>query len=286
MKMVADSVFFRPLRGTRLTVLLLLVLMLCGASFGEGGRAFAATATECTVTNFCYCINTELQEAIERNVTKLREMVQAQRNQGKAIGYLSVPISTVGGAYFGVNVEIAEGAKQRIEKRFGAGSAWILNPAMKEASLPAGASGADYMLMWTRVLEGPGGLGEDFDFVYFAGPTDFASFFSLTGDGDMDRIAAYFDSRFASDPSLRKAVGEGKTSRTAFRNYYALRASVAFSNGSHDEWALFRILNERRRGSERYGIAGQLPLLFDGKAVSPGSFESPVSVGYVGRCLF
>ena len=36
-----------------------------------------------------------------------------------------------------------------------------------------GASGADFMYMWTEILEGPTGLGEDFDFFYFGGPPTF-----------------------------------------------------------------------------------------------------------------
>ena len=46
------------------------------------------------------------------------------------------------------------------------------------------------MLMWTRILEGDRGLGEDFDFIYFAGPTDFAAYFGLTGTADMEKIEA------------------------------------------------------------------------------------------------
>ena len=43
------------------------------------------------------------------------------------------------------------------------------------------------------------------------------------------------------------AVAAHKLSKTGFRNYYALHASVAFSLGSHDEWNISHILNERRR---------------------------------------
>jgi len=67
--------------------------------------------------------------------------------------------------------------KKRVEAKFGAASVWMLNPGEKQWALPdqgsAKASGADYILMWTRVLEGATGDGPDFDFVYFTGPDDF-----------------------------------------------------------------------------------------------------------------
>jgi hypothetical protein len=37
-------------------------------------------------------------------------------------------------------------------------------------------------------MEGRDGLGRDFDFIYFVGPSDFARFFGLTGESDMRRI--------------------------------------------------------------------------------------------------
>jgi hypothetical protein len=153
-----------------------------------------------------------------------------------------------------------------------------------EADLPAGATGADYMYMWTQILEGRGGFGEDFDFIYFTGPADFARFFGLTGTGDADKISAYFDQRFATDSELMSAVAAHKLSKTGFRNYYALRASVAFSLGSHDEWNIARALNERRRASDQFGIGNQIAILFDGHGVTPGGFESAVAPGNVGRC--
>ena len=242
-----------------------------------------AKVTACTAINLCYCISADKRDAITANVARLRQVIADQRAAGKAIGYLSVPISTAGGSYLGVNLDIARKAKDRIEKRFGSASAWVLNPG-DEAHLPGG-SGADYMFMWTKILEGPKGLGEDFDFFYFAGPADFAKFFSLTGDGDMDAIAKYFDQRISSDPALRKAVDEGQVTRPGFRNYYALRASVAFSFGSHDEWNISHIINERRRGADAFGISNQIPILFDGNGVSPTNFEGAITPGDVGRCV-
>jgi len=254
-------------------------LVACGLSASS-----AATVTACTALNICYCVNADLLPAIDANVARIRQLIAEQRRQGKAIGYMSIALSTAGGGYFGVNSEIAQQTKARVERRFGTASVWVLNPGV-EGNLPPTASGADYMLMWTRVLEGAGGLGEDFDFFYFVGPSDAARFLSLSGIGDMDKIDAYFDARLKTDPNLQKAVAQGKVSKTSFRDYYALRAAVTFSYGSHDEWNIARMLNKRRRGADRYGIAGQLGLFFDGQPVLPGGYETSVAAGDAGRCI-
>jgi hypothetical protein len=151
-------------------------------------------------------------------------------------------------------------------------------------SLSDGASGADYMLMWTAILEGKDGLGEDFDFVYFVGPRDFARYFGLDGSADMLKIELYFDNRLKTDADLKKAVEKGLT-KSAFRSYNALKASATFSKGAHDEWNIIRSLNERRRSNERFGIANQLAVLFDGAGVTPSGSEAPTSEGYVGKCV-
>ena len=252
------------------------------------GTARAAPATECTRVGTCYCINSDFRQAIADKVAYFRGVIAEQRAKGRAVGYLSIPLSTAGGGFFNVNREVAEKAKQRIESRLGAASVWVLDPAAKEADLPAiggvRASQADYLLMWTQVLEGPTGLGEDFDFVWFAGPSDFAGFFGLTGTGDMDRIAAYFEERLKTDSDLRRAVEQGRLTATSFRNYYVLRASTAFSAGAHDEWNVIRQVNARRRDDAKYGVTSQLPVLFDGRAASSAEFEQPVSGGNAGAC--
>lgn len=256
---------------------------LCAVCASPGG-AHAARVTECTAINICYCVESDLKGAIDTNVGKIREAIAEQKAAGKAIGYMSIPLSTVGGGYFGINADVSAATKTNVERRFGAKSLWLLNPGTPDFSLPRSANGADYMLMWTRVLEGSGGFGEDFDFFYFAGPTDFARALGLTGEGDMEKIDAIFDQRFASDEGLRKAVEQGRLSKAAFRNYYGLRASIAFSYGSHDEWNILRILNERRRGAARFGIANQIASFYDGHASAPSAAEQLVSAGYMGRC--
>lgn len=249
-----------------------------------GAQAAAAKVTACTAINICYCIHEDYLDAINKNIARLRQIIVEQRAQGKAIGYMSIPLSTVGGSYYGVNAEVAKKTKDGIEERFGQHSVWILNPGA-EGNLPTEATGADFMYMWTKILEGRNGLGEDFDFFYYVGPSAFAQFFGFDGKADMEKIDAYFAKQLASDPGLKKAVDENKISKKTFRNYYALRASVSFSYGSHDEWNIARLLNDRRRGSPDYGIGNQIAIFFDGRAGTPGDFEAGTASGTVGRCV-
>jgi len=247
------------------------------------GAAEPAKNSECTKIGLCYCVSSEAKPAIEERIARFRALIAEQRKAGKSVGYLSVPLSPAGGGYFNLNAEVAEKAKQAIEKRLGADLVWVLNPGIPESNLPKGSSGADYMLMWTSVLEGADGLGQDFDFVYFAGPQDFGRVFGLDGTNDMTKIDQYFDQRVKSDPEFDKAV-KGGLAKTAFRNYYALKASSAFSRGSHDEWNIVRLINERRRADPKLGVPNQIPVLFDGHSVPAADAETVVSEGYVGKC--
>ncbi len=249
---------------------------------GCAGSGAAASSTECTKIGVCYCINADLKPVIESKIAHFRELAAQHRQAGKAVGYLSVPLSPAGGGYMNLNREVADSVKASIEKRFGADFVWVLNPAMPDADIPKG-TGADYMLMWTTLLEGRDGFGEDFDFVYFVGPQDFSRVLGLDGISDMAKIDQYFERRLKSDPELEKAAQAGLT-KAAFRKYYALKASIAFSRGAHDEWNIIRIVNERRRSESRFGIANQLPVLFDGRGAPPADSEAAVSDGYVGKC--
>jgi len=243
--------------------------------------AHAAKATECTKLGICYCVNDELKPVIAAKVERFRALIAEQRKAGKAVGYLSVPLSSAGGGHFDINSEVAASAKEAIEKRFGADFIYVLNPGTLDADLPKG-TGADYMLMWTAVLEGPDGLG-DFDFVYFAGPQDFARYFKFDGSADMGKLDAFYDNRVKTDPKFEKAVAAGLT-KPAFRRYYALRASASVSRGAHDEWNIFRLLNERRRADGKLGAPNQIPVMFDGRGLAPADHETPVSDGYIGKC--
>jgi hypothetical protein len=257
-------------------------VVIVAASFAIAGPARGAKATECTKIGICYCVNDELKAQIQAKVERFRQTIAEQRKAGKAVGYLSVPLTAAGGGNFNVNKEVAESAKAAIEKRFGANFVYVLNPATPEADLPKGAGGADYMLMWTALLEGPDGLG-DFDFVYFAGPQDFARYFGFDGNNDIAKLDAFYDKRVASDPDFAKAVQGGLTKPT-FRRYYAFRASATVSRGAHDEWNIFRMINEKRRADGKLGAPGQIPVLFDGQGVAPPHLETAVSEGYVGKC--
>jgi hypothetical protein len=243
--------------------------------------ALAAKVTECTKIGVCYCVNDELKPVIAAKVDRFRAVIAEQRKAGKAVGYLSVPLSSAGGGNFDINAEVAMSAKDAIEKRFGADYLYVVNPGTLDADLPKG-TGADYMLMWTTLLEGPDGLG-DFDFVYFAGPQDFARYFKFDGNADMAKLDAFFDQRVKTDPKFEKAVAGGLT-KPMFRRYYALRASSTVSRGAHDEWNIFRVLNERRRADGKLGAPNQIPVLFDGRGVPPSEHEGSVSDGYIGKC--
>jgi len=243
--------------------------------------AHAAKATECAKTGVCYCVNDELKPVIGAKVDRFRQLIADQRKTGKVVGYLSVPLTSTGGGNFNVNKEVAENAKAALEKRFGADFIYVLNPGTLDADLPKG-TGADYMLMWATLIEGNDGLGE-FDFVYFAGPQDFARYFGFDGNNDMGKLDAYFDKRVKADPDFDKAVQGGLT-KAAFRRYYAIRASASVSRGAHDEWNIVRLINERRRADAKLGTGNQIPVMFDGHGVDPADSEAPVSEGYVGRC--
>src|SRR5882724_3201283 len=163
------------------------IMAVTACAVATGPVARAEVSTECSSNALCYCVQNDLKSVIATRVDEIRARIATQREQGKSIGYLSIPISTAAGSYFGVNIKVAARTKERVEERFGPRSLWLLNTAAKEFSLPGAAKGADYMLMWTRVLEGNDGLGRDFDFIYFTGPTDFAQYFSLDGHADLEK---------------------------------------------------------------------------------------------------
>ena len=272
-------------------------LFVAAAALGAFAVSFAhaqapaapvAKSTECTNLKLCYCVVEEFKPVIDEKVKFYRQQIADARAKGKAVAYMSLPLSTLGGGYFDVNTEVAKKTKDRIEARFGTNAVWVLSPGTKDSDLvtPSGLRGSndDYMLMWTRILEGVKGMGEDFDFVYFVGPSDFGAYFGFNGAADMEKVNAFYDERIRTDMGLQREVERGRVSKTTFRNYYGLKGSITVSNGAHEEWNIFRTLNERRRVDKAYGIGNQIPMLFDGAAVAPATAEIPNTPGISGSC--
>jgi len=187
---------------------------------------------------------------------------------------------------------------------------------MKQVEPPFGG---DYMRMWTKVLveskktdEFPENQGQHFDAFYFIGPRDVQAFFTEAGDTLTAGIHEYFARKFTMDHDflLDFSVpevdgGHGKPTpkgedpkahfqqlRRRFFRYYALRAGVAFSLGSHDEWAIFQLVNKRRLEYTTRAdgpAAARLPSgncaellagFYDGVQLCPGAAEAPASLGY------
>ena len=96
----------------------ILALVLFVAAFAPN-PGLAAKATECTKILVCYCVNEDLKGLIDAKVVHFREVLASERKAGKAVGYMSVPLSTIGGGFFNANMEVAAAAKAHIEKRFG-----------------------------------------------------------------------------------------------------------------------------------------------------------------------
>jgi hypothetical protein len=172
-----------------------------------------------------------------------------------------------------------------------------------------GPSGGDYMRMWTKVLVEDGGdnLGRNFDAFYFLGPRDVLSFFTRRETLTLTAgIEDYFSRKFATDASFRDTFSipgipwgapspTGPTpdprqawvkQRLAFLRFYGLRASANFSLGSHDEWAILRLINAGRRKRSVTpdmldgDVGDQVAAFFDGNQVDPASSEAGLSRGY------
>ncbi len=178
-------------------------------------------------------------------------------------------------------------------------------------------NGGDYMRMWTTVLVtndehvGPrtvtkayANTGQFFDAFYFIGPRDVQEFFGTDGVTLTAGIQEYFSRKFAMDPDFRdhfsvagvswaqtqansagaaqqqKLREDWENIRFDFLRYYALRASVNFSLGSHDEWLIFKFLNDKRRTIAGGDSSDQIAGFFDGGQIDPASTETAVSRGY------
>jgi hypothetical protein len=204
-------------------------------------------------------------------------------------------------------------AKYQLESKAGKGlldqHAKKLGIDLKTLEHAAPPGGGDYLRMWTKVLveDGADNLARNFDAFYFLGPRDVFSFFTENGSQSMTAgIQSYFARKISTDAAFRDyfsipdiAWGDSDEARSApesrekwsdlrrdFLRFYGLRASANFSLGSHDEWAILRLVNAERRkrsaGPDKLDgdVGDQLAAFFDGVQVSLSASEAPVSRGY------
>ncbi|MGH7570354.1 MAG: hypothetical protein ACREMK_00735 [Gemmatimonadota bacterium] len=162
-------------------------------------------------------------------------------------------------------------------------------------------TGGDYMRIWTRILveDDRENIGRRWDAFYFMGPGDVRDFFTEGGSRTLTagveeyfarkltmnrEFEAYFEPPFhdadGNPLAGRREREEWQLRRDAFFRYYTVRGGVNFSLGSHDEWNIWRLLNERRRASSPQGVSDQIAGFFEDAQLDPASFVSPTAPGY------
>ena len=234
----------------------------------------APKAVVTTAIGMKYCADSSFDTVVASQIHIIRQDIRAQRQSGKLVIYSSTPISPRGGGNMEINLEIAASVKTQLEKEYGA-AAWVLDPGRYQLSDVAGkpAGGAEYMVMWTAVLAGDDGAGQDFDMVHFTGPQAMRAFFGCGREDVTGCLERWLNGRSAVDPKLRRAVADAGR-RHAFLRYYTLRASSAYSSGAHDEWNILVRINRKRP------LGDQVAVFFDGRPASPAEMEVDVSPGY------
>jgi hypothetical protein len=150
-------------------------------------------------------------------------------------------------------------------------------------------------------------LGYNFDGFYFLGPSDVRAYFLHSDGGDLTAsIQNYFARKFSVDgdfrdyysipgvlwgqyrkpqvrpPAEEVLLNQWEKGRNDFFRFYALKAGVNFSLGSHDEWNIWHLLNAGRvkNLSRREAIGELLPGFFDGKQITPGEYTVKAVTGY------
>lgn len=229
-----------------------------------------------TVLGSVYAVDPRFEKVIAERIALARQHLREQRKAGRFTAYLSVPISSRGGGWQPTNLEISAFTKKLLEFRNG-NTIWYLNPGEYQISKVDGQEpgGGEFLWMWTEILAGADGLGRDFDLVYFLGPTDVALFFARDlnpGEHLSDGIRHYIEKQTSAE--FKREVASNPERLLGFRRFYQLRAGVAWSKGAHDEWNIFVRINKKR------GVGEQIPMYFDGRALSPAEMETEVAVGY------
>ena len=255
----------------RLAVIVAVALLAAGPAAAQSCRAPRVLVD--TSVGMKYCAEPSFETAVAAQMQRIRADIRAARQAGRLVIYASTPISPRGGGIEKVNVEIAASVKARLEKMFG-GGAWVLDPGVYQLPTVDGKApgGADYMVMWTRVLAGDDGAGRDIDMAHFTGPGDMRAHFGC-GEDITGCLAGWLTTRAARDTELRRVAADDEA-RRAFLRYYAVRASVVYSAGAHDEWNIIVRINRKRPLGE------QIAVFFDGRAVSPSAMETEIAAGY------
>jgi len=180
------------------------------------------------------------------------------------------------------------------------------------------ASGGDYMRMWTKVLVEDPKLkptesdddpwAEAFDAFYFIGPNDVNRYFTRGGANTLTAgIEEYFSRKYTMDRDFqqhfawpeddvvsgsddqdkeKRSSEEAQSMRNNFFRFYGIRASTNFSLGAHDEWNIFKHINDKRmekfiHSSSGNGNTGELLTgYFDGNQVDLGSAVNLINKGY------
>jgi len=256
------------------TVVLALALVLVAAATAAAQSCRPPAVVTDTVLGFKYCALPSYKTVVETVTQKLRADVAAARQAGRLVIYLSTPISPRGGGIEKINIQIAASVRARLERSFGSG-AWVLDPGASQFPRVGDTEpgGGDYMVMFTHLLAGADAMGNDFDMAYFTGPSDMRAFFGCTAEDVIGCLARWLAARAATDPEVKKVVDD-PAARRAFLRYYAMRASVVYSAGCHDEWNIFVRINNKRRLGE------QVAVWFDGRPASPAEMVVEISPGY------
>ena len=168
--------------------------------------AHAAKVTECTKIGICYCVNDEHKAAIDAKVDQFRQILAEQRKAGKAVGYLSVPLTSAGGGNFNVNKEVAESAKVAIEKRL---RRRLRLRAQSRHARRRPARGSTRRRLHGDVDDAARGYRRHSATSTSStspGPQDFARYFGFDGNDDMAKLDAFFDKRV----QVRSRVREGR----------------------------------------------------------------------------